>query len=69
MSDMIIRNVAAMDHDYVYTEQQVSYNDGLDFEVTASWKHLRDETSVKMANEWVSTPPQVVPLEDGPAGE
>ncbi len=64
MSTLRIRNVAAIDHDYVYTEQQVSYN-GVDWEVTAEWKHLRDEQSIKMANEWVSTPQREISVADG----
>lgn len=64
--EMVIENVAAMDHDYVYTEQRVSYNGGRDFETTASWKHLRDETSVRMANEWVSTPRRTLTIPDIP---
>jgi len=67
MEEMIIKNVAAMDHDYVYTEQQTSYNSGLDWEVTASWKHLRTEASVKMSNEWVSAKPQRIPLPESAA--
>lgn len=30
-NEIVIRNVACMDTDYVYTEQQVSYNGGADF--------------------------------------
>ena len=59
---MIIENVAHVDHDYVYTQQRVSYNGGVDFEIAAEWKHNRDAHHLQMANEWVSTPPQRIPF-------
>ena len=64
METLYIRNVAAMDFDYVYTEQQTSY-DGIDWEVVAEWKHVRDESSVRMANEWCSTPPRQIAIPVG----
>lgn len=56
-NDMIIRNVAAIDFDYVWMEQQTSYNNGLDWEVTGTWKQLRTEQSMKAVAEWCSRPP------------
>lgn len=59
---MIIENVMAADHDYVWLEQRTSYNGGADFETTSQWKFNREEFSIKQAMEWISRPRQTVQL-------
>lgn len=61
-SEIVIENIAIITHDYVITQQRTSHNGGLDFEVTAEWKHNRDEYRMQMANEWVSCPTQRIPF-------
>jgi hypothetical protein len=60
--EIVIENVAHLDNFYVYTQQRTSYNGGVDFEVTAEWKHLRNDHSLKMAIEWSSSPTTRIPF-------
>ncbi len=61
-NEIVIENVAHMDNFYVWTQQRTSYNGGVDFEITAEWKHIRSESSIKMAIEWSSAPTNRIPF-------
>lgn len=65
-NQMVIENVMAADHDYVWLEQRTSYNGGADFKTTAQWKFNREEFSIKQALEWISVPRQRIDLPADP---
>lgn len=68
-NEMVIENVMAADHDYVWLEQRTSYNGGIDFETTSQWKFNREEFSVQQGLEWISRPRVRVPLPDDEPAE